>query len=46
LASILQQHALTTPGGASGLVAHDQDKPPLAKPGEQGRTPVFRRAGF
>jgi hypothetical protein len=46
VASILQQHALTTPAGATGPVAHDQDKPPPGKPGEPGRSPLFRRASF
>ena len=49
VASVLQQRVLTAPAGAPGPVAHDPDKPintPGEKPGEPGRSPIFRRAGF
>ena len=44
VASVLQQRALA-PAGAAGPVAHDQDKS-INKPGEPGRSPVFRRVSF
>lgn len=45
VAGVLQQRALTAPAGAPRLVAHDQDKP-VTKPGEPGRSPIFRRVSF